>query len=204
MNDEVKTAAHSQPQPAQQPQQPEQARHPQQPETSLHQRLASLAPPPLLEGEKRTAYDALLKKLADAVKPADCIEEILVRDIIDLVWETLRLRRLKVALMNERSRSPLNPSLALYSAMGRIERGSLSGDELMAVTLDENIDSIERIERLTALAEDRRIAAFREIERHRATRANELRQLVQQVEDAEYEVIEQQPQTTPPEETAAA
>src|SRR5206468_9912659 len=99
---------------------------------------------------------------------------------------------------------PLNSSLALYSALGRIDRESLSGDELMAATLDENIDSIERIERLTALAEARRMAAFREIERHRATRANELRQLVQQVEDAEYEVIEQQPQPTPAEASEAA
>jgi hypothetical protein len=70
--------------------------------------------------------------------------------------------------------------------------------------LEENIDSIDRIERLTALAEARRIAAFREIDRHRATLANELRHCVQQIEDAEFKVIEQQPQATRSEATEAA
>jgi hypothetical protein len=40
---------------------------PQQADKSSHQRLISLAPPPQLDGEDRAAYDALLKKLADAV-----------------------------------------------------------------------------------------------------------------------------------------
>jgi hypothetical protein len=177
---------------------------PQQAESSTHQRLISLAPPPLLDGEDRVAYDALLKKLADAVKPADVIEEIFVRDVIDLVWEGLRLRRLKVALMNLRSQHPLKSTLAVYNYVERPERECLDGDELMAATLHENIDFIDRVERLTALAEARRIAAFREIDRHRATLANELRHCVQQVEDAEFKVIEQQPQPTPAEDTEAA
>jgi len=177
---------------------------PQQADKSSHQRLISLAPPPLLDGEDRAAYDALLKKLADAVKPADVIEEILVRDIVDLVWEGLRLRRLKVALMNLRSQHPLGSTLALYNYAERTERECLDGDELMAATLDENIDAIDRIERLTALAEGRRIVAFREIDRHRVTLANKLRQCVQQVEDAEFKVIEEQPQQTSTEKNEAA
>ena len=166
---------------------------PPQVDDPLHQRMVSLAPRPLLHGEDRAAYDALLKQIAGTVKPADVIEEILVRDIVDLVWEGLRLRRLKVALMNLRSRQPLQSALEMYSYIERTDRECLSGDELMAATLDENIDSIDRIERLTALAEARRIAAFREIDRHRITLGDELRQVVEHVEDAEFKVIEQRP-----------
>jgi len=177
---------------------------PPQADDPLHQRMVALAPRPLLDGEDRAAYDALLKQITGTVKPADVIEEILVRDIVDLVWEGLRLRRLKVALMNLRSRQPLQSALEMYSYIERTDRECLSGDELMAATLDENIDSIDRIERLTALAEARRIAAFREIDRHRITLGDELRQVVEQVEDAEFKVIEQRPQAAPAEESEAA
>jgi hypothetical protein len=62
-------------------------------------RLALFGPPPLLEGEDTAAYDELLVRISGAVKPADIFEEIWVRDIVDLVWEALRLRRLKANLM---------------------------------------------------------------------------------------------------------
>src|SRR5215475_13842738 len=62
-------------------------------------RLALFGPPPLLEGEDTAAYDELLVRITGAVKPADILEEIWVRDIVDLVWEAFRLRRLKANLM---------------------------------------------------------------------------------------------------------
>ena len=88
---------------------------PPQADDPLHQRMVALAPRPLLDGEDRAAYDALLKQITTIVKPADVIEEILVRDIVDLVWEGLRLRRLKVALMNLRSRHPPVSTCAVQS-----------------------------------------------------------------------------------------
>jgi hypothetical protein len=48
-------------------------------------------PPPLLEGEETAAYDELLVRISGAVNPADIFEEIWVRDLVDLVWEALRL-----------------------------------------------------------------------------------------------------------------
>ena len=62
-------------------------------------RLALFGPPPLREGEDTAAYDELLARISGAVKPADIFEEIWVRDIVDLVWEVLRLRWLKANLM---------------------------------------------------------------------------------------------------------
>jgi hypothetical protein len=57
-------------------------------------------PPPLLEGEDSNAYDELLARISTAVKPTDIIEDIWVREVTDLTWEALRLRRLKTALLS--------------------------------------------------------------------------------------------------------
>ena len=58
-----------------------------------------LGPPPLLDGEDAGAYDALYGHIRTAVAPRDVLEEIWARDVIDNLWETLRLRRLKVRFM---------------------------------------------------------------------------------------------------------
>ena len=54
---------------------------------------------PLLEGEDAAAYDELLNRVRDAVKPNDFIEEIYVSDVVSLEWEVIRWRRLKISLM---------------------------------------------------------------------------------------------------------
>src|ERR1700680_24366 len=66
--------------------------------TSADQRRAAgrsvpFGPPPLIEGEDAAAYDELLTRVSAAVKPADILEDIWVRDIVDLVWHAFRLRR---------------------------------------------------------------------------------------------------------------
>lgn len=60
---------------------------------------ALLGPPPLLDGEDAGAYDALYEKIRATVAPCDVLDEIWARDVVDNFWETLRLRRLKVRLM---------------------------------------------------------------------------------------------------------
>jgi len=61
----------------------------------------------------------------------------------------------------------------------------LSSDEFLAC-----IDDVERIDRLTMLAEARRNAAFREIERHRSPLAQNLRRTIDRVDEGEFKVIE--------------
>jgi hypothetical protein len=58
-----------------------------------------IAPAPLLPGEDEAEYARLTAQFIAAAKPRDFIEEILVRDVIDLSWEILRLRRLKAGLL---------------------------------------------------------------------------------------------------------
>jgi hypothetical protein len=166
------------------------------------QRLASLAPAPLLENEDPAAYDMLLDKIVDAAKPGDFIEEIWVRDIADHTWQALRYRRLKAALLNVRAEYPVRAAVDRYNLM--LGRPNLEGDARMAMTLDENLEAVERIEQLTALAEARRIAALREIERHRDVLAQRLRQAVRQIEDAEYKELEQHTPPAPAKDNKAA
>ncbi len=66
-----------------------------------------------------------------------------------------------------------------------------SMDSFMAVGLTEKLDYIERIDRLTMIAEERRNAMLGEIERRRAVFGATLRRNVQEIEDAEFEEIGQ-------------
>jgi hypothetical protein len=62
--------------------------------------MAFFGPPPLLDGEDTSAYGDLLARVSAAIRPADILEEIWLRDFLDLAWETLRWRRLKAAVVN--------------------------------------------------------------------------------------------------------
>ena len=57
--------------------------------------LAFLASSPLIAGEDAAAYDDLSARMSRMLTPSDILEQIWVRDVVDLTWETLRLRRLK-------------------------------------------------------------------------------------------------------------
>jgi hypothetical protein len=74
-----------------------------------------------------------------------------------------------------------------------LTNAGVSMDRLMADVLAEKLDDIERIDRLTSIAESRRNASLREIERRRAVLGETLRRSVQEIEDGEYEVIETTP-----------
>jgi hypothetical protein len=170
-------------------------------------RSQPFGPPPLIEGDDRAAYDELLAQISAAVKPADILEDIWVRDIVDLVWEIFRLRRLKVNLMAATASKGLQNRLKPFSfeewrdlveawaarkpdAIARVNHllasAGLTMDAFMLQSFCDNLAAIECIERMTAKAEARRNDALFEIERHRSTFAFTLRRTVQQVE-AEYQ-----------------
>jgi hypothetical protein len=181
-------------------------------------RLALFGPPPLLEGEDTAAYDELLVRISGPVKPTDIFEEIWIRDIVDLVWEAFRLRRLKANLMTAVAHKGLTAILEpligwtdarnLAEAWAARERSAikqvdkllasagLTMDAVMAQALSLKLDDIERIDRMIATAEGRRNAILREVDRHRTAWRQNLRQAVQQIEAAEIKVIDAQPDTT--------
>jgi len=62
-------------------------------------------------------------------------------------------------------------------------------DDFLAYALAEKLDDIERIDRLATVAESRRNASLREIDRRRAALGQTLRRSVQEIEDGEFKVI---------------
>jgi hypothetical protein len=140
------------------------------------ERMAFFGRPPLLEGEDTDAYGDLLARVSAAIRPGDILEEIWLRDFLDLAWEAVRYRRLRAVMLSS------SPSTASRAAEAR-----------HAHALVLQLDHVERIDRLIASAEARRNGVLREIERHRATLGAELRRVVGEAEDAEFEVIESPP-----------
>jgi hypothetical protein len=65
----------------------------------------------------------------------------------------------------------------------------VSMDSITAEALAEKFDYVERIDRLTTIAENRRNDALHELDRHRALFGEALRRTVQELEDVEYEEI---------------
>jgi hypothetical protein len=65
----------------------------------------------------------------------------------------------------------------------------LTTDSILAQTFSLKMDDIERIEHVMALAEARRNATLREIDRHRQTLGQKLRRAAE-LEDGQFRVIE--------------
>jgi hypothetical protein len=63
-------------------------------------RRSLLGRPPLIEGEDAAAYEELLARIFSAKSPTDFIEEIWVRDLADVAWALLRLRRVLAAFLS--------------------------------------------------------------------------------------------------------
>jgi hypothetical protein len=167
---------------------------------------ALLGPRPLIAGEDGSDYDDIRLRLIADVMPEDFIEEIWARNVVDLVWESIRLRRLKAQLMQAAAHEGLEEVLApLFdsddaeelarkwaggdeAATREVEealgRASLTVDAVMAQTLAIRIDDFERIDRMITVAEARRDAVLREIARHRAAFGHALRRAGQEAVDA--------------------
>lgn len=185
----------------------------QQPSESNRDLQSLLGPPPLLEGEDPTAYEELWRRMRSAVAPVDVIEEFWVRDYVDLLWETMRLRRLKAALMRAAAHeglakvlTPLVPNMLdrndlvrAWASRGREARQKVTGllkgagqDEaaIAAQTFAAKLDTFERMDRLIAQAEARRNTVLREVERRREAVARRLRDASEMIEDAEFTEID--------------
>jgi hypothetical protein len=69
---------------------------------SKKHREASLLPvAPLLITESRNQFDDIRHALNEYIKPVGVFDEIFARDILDLSWHILRLRRWKMATVNK-------------------------------------------------------------------------------------------------------
>ena len=73
---------------------------------------ALLPTAPLLITESRDEFNLIRDTLNDQIKPRGIIEQMYVEDIAYLVWEILRLRRSKAAIINSAFRDALTEVVA--------------------------------------------------------------------------------------------
>jgi hypothetical protein len=141
---------------------------------------------PLLQGEDRADYERWRAAVIGELKPADLMEKIWTNDIIYLEWEIVRFRRAKANYIRELAAPDLIPGLTLK--LGE------SGPHIdVAKSIAAFIDTLEPLERMIAMMEQRRNAAYHQAEQHRANLGNRLRHAVEQVEDAEFRELDDEP-----------
>jgi len=131
---------------------------------------------------------------------------------VDLTLEVFRLRRLTANLIKANEYQGLRETLAPLVGRSQAETlaegwaarksdvieevnktltsAGLTNDSILAQTFSLKVNDIERIQNMIALAEARRNATLREIDRHRQTLGQKLRRAAQQIEDVEFRVIE--------------
>jgi hypothetical protein len=175
-----------------------------------------LEPPQLLPGENQRDYWALLKAVWNALKPKDAIEEIWAREVVDYTWEARRLRGCQTAQHALGTTQQLRIILAQYypelenrgdlafrwskhdpATIELIDKllanAGLNVDLPRADALVYVIRTFEQIHDLILSNSIRRDAIVREVDRHRAALAPRLPQALEEVEDAEFIVVEPDP-----------
>src|SRR5262249_48379506 len=145
---------------------------------------SSFGAPPVLKGENSKAYESLLAQVCSGIAPSDAIEQMWVRDVVDLTWEIFRWRRLKTELIASAVPTALRKILAPLadakedsewmnalvklwisqkpSGINRVNKllasADLTFDAVIAEAAKNRLDEIERVERLAANVEGRRDA----------------------------------------------
>ena len=153
--------------------------------------LSSVLPrAPLLITESKDEFDQIHNALDDQIKPRGIIEQMYVEDIAHLVWEVLRLRRSKVAIVNMAIRAALTKVITqlllkpggsyrevekraeemaykwfsdpdVKNQIARLlQKFDLNETAIQAEAFRESADDLERIDRLMASAEARRDKAL--------------------------------------------
>ncbi|MCJ2042957.1 hypothetical protein MKK58_00050 [Methylobacterium sp. J-078] len=165
----------------------------------------------MLTGEDPEQYSRILREVGHSVEPVDIIEEFWVRDVTDLLWEVLRLRRLKGCLLAASVSQGLTQVLGSIVGLSEaielvggwcrgdqsmkdlvhhiLDSAGLSFDAVLAEGLAARINEVDRIDRMIASAESRRNAILREISRHRDAVAMKLARASEAIEEAEFAEI---------------
>ena len=170
-------------------------------------------PAALAAGEDAMVYDDLAARIAGAVAPKNIIEQLWVRDVVDLVWEVVRLRRYKASLLTTRAYHGVSAVLkglgdsefftkskewaarrptAIGDLNAQLANAGIGPEAIAAATFAERIDEFERIEKRIADVERRRAAVLREIELYRAALAARLREAADRaaiITDGEFEEV---------------
>jgi hypothetical protein len=141
------------------------------------------------------------------LRPADLLEHVFLRDVVDLAWEVLRLRRLKANLMacaahrgvaellrplveDDEDRALLARGWVarIDDAVEKVENllaaAGFGPDHISAATFSAELFQFDRIDRMMAAAERRRNSALFHIEHHRERFGRELRRALDEVTES--------------------
>ena len=163
----------------------------------------------LIEGEDPQAYDTLAANLNAVLEPKDAIEQLFAQDIAYQQWEIQRGRQFKAVLYGYKAaaskRALLEPLLGSEAAADLVERAEAheqdalaevsshlttlkaTPDVVAAVSLSQNFDLFEGLDRITTNAEVRRNMALQEFHRHRANAPTKPHAGKEDIVSAEYE-----------------
>jgi hypothetical protein len=161
---------------------------------------------PTLKTEDDEIYWNFMARFAKCVEPQDVIEWLWVKDVVDLSWEILRLRRLKIDLVEidredenviiEREREHADePYTDFFSGKltprdpedikARKNKPLLGSETDSAELLFKHIEEYELIDKLLTSAELRRDRILREIELRRDHMGRRLRAASDKILDAQ-------------------
>jgi hypothetical protein len=150
-------------------------------------------PPPILSSENVKAYDTMLFRLIESLKPGDVMEGLFVRHLADCEWEIIRYGRHKILLMERGHRQLLDTRAqrikaaaqnkqaqarsessadATHAALKEIEATTLEAptEADYAEALEHGIDYAERLDALLNAAIARRDDVLLQWERYRDAR----------------------------------
>ena len=135
--------------------------------------------------------------MQEAVKPRDVIEQIAMRDFVDITWQIFRLRRLREPVITEGHAEVIKDMLtplhgyreaadirdawlrgegaAIDKLAAMLEQCRYTLDDVHARALAAKIDVIERLDRMVSQAEHRRRLVIGELDRRRDALARRLR-----------------------------
>jgi hypothetical protein len=169
---------------------------------------------PLLMSESIEEFATLRTELEEEIKPKGAIEKIYVDDIAAIVWEALRLRRIKTGIIRNAYRAALETILKqlitdhsylstarqdaealatdwLHDRQARIEvskrLGKFGLDEsaIEAEAFRLSCADLERVDRMLTMAESRRDRALHFIADYRQSLALHVRRSVDRVLEGE-------------------
>ena len=151
--------------------------------------------PPVLSTEITEAYNTMLLRLIESIRPRDFIERLFCKHMADCTWEIIRYTRHKTLLMERRHRQVLDsraqhlkaaaqkkqagpadgkagcetPTDAMRASLKEIEAVMLQSPTEFdhADALERGIDYAERLDKLLNAATARRDDVLRELERYR-------------------------------------
>jgi hypothetical protein len=169
--------------------------------------------PPILHDEDVAVYDSLRQRVCQAIDPHDFIEELWARDVADLFWGSLRLRRLRIKLIEgakteglKRLYQKLSGKWLADSFLAKWAAGDeeavdhintflaetgLDHEAIIAKTLEEKINTVEKIDRQIIQHDACRNAAIRELDRWRdAKAARRLKEIALELDQAQLLTLE--------------